>query len=319
MTGNGRDLRVAERREEALDFVSLRLVDPQERELPPFTAGAHIDLHLPGGLVRQYSLCSPSARDGYEIAVLRDPASRGGSVAVHALSVGQMVCTSAPRNHFPLAAGAVHSILLAGGIGITPLLCMAETLAQAGESFDLHYCSRSPERTAFRNRIAAAPFADKVHFHHDDGPQEQRFSAEQVLGMPQPGTHLYVCGPGGFIDHVLNVAQAGGWPPEQVHREYFAAGADHDSPDGAFTLKLASSGETIDVPADMSAAQALEAAGIVIPLSCEQGICGACLTRVIEGEPDHRDLLLTDAEHAANDQFTPCCSRAKSAVLVIDL
>ncbi|MDR7154360.1 vanillate O-demethylase ferredoxin subunit [Sphingobium xenophagum] len=319
MTGDWLELRVAARREEALDIISLRLVDAQGRELPSFAAGAHIDLELPGGLVRQYSLCSAAGRDGYEIAILRDPASRGGSVAAHALTVGQMVRASSPRNHFPVAPGATHSILLAGGIGITPLLCMAETLALAGDSFVMHYCTRSADRTAFRTRIAQAHFADSVHFHYDDGPEDQRFSTAQILVEPQPGAHLYICGPAGFIDHVLNTAHLAGWPPTQVHREYFATGASTDTANGAFMLKLASNGQTIHVPAHMSAAQALEASGIVIPLSCEQGICGACLTRVIEGEPDHRDLFLTDAEHAANNQFTPCCSRAKSAALVIDL
>ncbi|WP_111415010.1 PDR/VanB family oxidoreductase [Billgrantia lactosivorans] len=311
---------VKARHDEAEDIVTFELADPHGRPLPAFSAGAHIDVRVKEDLIRQYSLCNhPEERDRYLIGVLRDPASRGGSLAMHEeIQVGDLVQVSAPKNHFPLKP-AGRTLLLAGGIGITPLLCMAERLARTEADFELHYCTRSLQRTAFRQRIAASGFAERVHFHFDDGTAEQRLDLETLLATPEPDTRVYVCGPTGFIDAVLSTAKASGWPGERLHTEYFTGAVADTADDDSFEVRIASSGASFTVPADKTVYQVLTENGIDIMVSCEQGVCGTCLTRVLEGEPDHRDLYLDDDEHAANDQFTPCCSRAKSKVLVLDL
>lgn len=311
---------VKARHDEARDIVTFELADPHGRPLPAFSAGAHLDVQVKSGLIRQYSLCNhPEERDRYLIGVLRDPASRGGSVAMHEeIQVGDLIQISAPKNHFPLKP-AGRTLLLAGGIGITPLLCMAERLAHTEAEFELHYCTRSPERTAFRERIAASGFAERVHFHFDDGEPSQQFDLEALVATPDPDARVYVCGPTGFIEAVLSACKAAGWPSERLHTEYFAGAVTDTTDDDSFEVKIASSGASFTVPADKTVHQVLAENGIEIMVSCEQGVCGTCLTRVLEGEPDHRDLYLDDDEHAANDQFTPCCSRAKSKVLVLDL
>lgn len=314
-------VRVVRKTAEATDIATFELVDAQGDALPPFSAGAHIDVHLPNGLVRQYSLCNDSAETHrYLIGVLRDPASRGGSLAMHDLvNEGDILQISAPKNHFPLAHEARRSLLLAGGIGITPILCMAERLAISGAEFDLHYCTRSPARTAFRNRIRGSAFTSRVHFHFDDGDAAQKLDIAATLDKVEDGTHLYVCGPKGFMNAVLETARAAGWPEAQLHYEFFAADVGPSDSDESFEVKLASSGRVIKVEKDKTIITALAAAGVEIPFSCEQGVCGTCLTRVLEGVPDHKDNYLTPEEQAANDQLLPCCSRAKSPMLVLDL
>jgi vanillate O-demethylase ferredoxin subunit len=314
-------VRVERKTREAQGVFSYELVSADDRPLPPFSAGSHIDVEIPGGFARQYSLCNdPSQSHRYQIAVLREIAGRGGSAAMHEqVHEGTLLQISLPKNHFALAHDAKRSLLLAGGIGITPILCMAERLAHAGADFELHYGARSHERMAFRGRIADSAFAARTHFHFDDGAADQRLDLAGVLAGPAPGTHLYVCGPKGFMDAVLSTARANGWPEAQLHWEFFAAEAPPADGDTPFQVQLASSGRVVDVPAGTSCVRALEAAGVYIPVSCEQGVCGTCLTRVIEGTPDHRDLYLTPDEQAAGDQFTPCCSRAKTPRLVLDL
>lgn len=314
------EVRIASRRQEALDILSLELARADGGALPSFSAGSHIDVHLPNGLIRQYSLCNhPDESHRYRIGVLKDPASRGGSMAVHGLAEGATLQISEPRNLFSLVHEAKRSILFAGGIGITPILCMAERLARIGADFELHYCARSAARAAFVEQMRSSSFSDKVRFHFDDGEGAGRLDAAAVLATWDADTHLYVCGPGGFMEHVLGTARELGWAEANLHREYFAAEpVDHEN-DGSFDVQLSSSGQVFQVPADKSVVAVLEEAGIVIPVSCEQGICGTCLTRVLDGEPDHRDMFLTEQEQAANDQFTPCCSRSKSARLVLDI
>lgn len=316
-----RSVQVRTRTEEATGIASFDLVSPDGRALPPFTAGAHIDVHVASGLTRQYSLCSdPADCSFYRIAVLREPQSRGGSSGMHAqVEAGSTLTISEPRNHFPLAEKATCSLLLAGGIGITPILAMAQTLHAQGAPFELHYCGRTAGGMAFLQEIQASAFAPAVHVHCDDGPDEQRFDAKRVLAKPQPNVHLYVCGPSGFMEFVLASARAAGWPEEQLHREYFAAAAVDTSADGAFRIQLAKLGLQCEVPAGKTVLEVLLAQGIDLPHSCEAGVCGTCLTRVLEGQPDHRDSFLTDAEKAAGNQFMPCCSRAKSPLLVLDL
>jgi vanillate O-demethylase ferredoxin subunit len=314
-------VRVARKTIEAQDICSFELVRVDGGPLPAFSAGSHIDVHVPGGPVRQYSLCNdPAESHRYLIGVLKDPATRGGSQAMHdRVHEGDELDISAPKNHFALPHDAGHHLLLAGGIGVTPILCMAERLSTTGASFAMHYCTRSKERTAFFNRIAAAPFATRVTHHFDDGPAAQKLDIGALMATPQPGTHVYVCGPKGFMDAVLGAARAAGWPEAQLHYEFFTAAPVTHAGDGCFEVQLASSGRVIPVAADQTVVQALAAAGVAVMTSCEQGVCGTCLTRVLEGEPDHRDLYLSPEEQAANDQFTPCCSRARSARLVLDL
>ncbi|MCW1246014.1 PDR/VanB family oxidoreductase [Pseudomonas sp. SAICEU22] len=314
------EVQVAARHDEALDICSYELTPVDGQPLPAFTAGAHIDVHLPDGLIRQYSLCNhPEERHRYLIGVLKDPASRGGSRSLHEqIRPGMRLLISEPRNLFTLAAEARRSLLFAGGIGITPILCMAEHLAQSGAAFALHYCARSRDRAAFVERLQQSPYADRVFLHFDEDPATA-LDAARVLASPSDDLHLYVCGPGGFMQHILDTAKAQGWREPNLHREYFSAAPTDTRADGCFSVKLARSGQVFEIPADRTVVQVLESHGVEIPISCEQGVCGTCLTRVLEGVPEHRDMFLTEAEQACNDQFTPCCSRSRTPLLVLDV
>jgi len=313
------ELEIASRETIATDIVALVLVDPNGDELPPFSAGSHVDVEIAPDLVRQYSLCNnPQDQDRYEIAVLKDPASRGGSVKLHeTLHKGSRVRVSEPRNNFPLQSSDARAILVGGGIGVTPLLCMAERLAILNAPFDLHYCTRSLDRTAFRERIANAAYAPNVHFHFDDGAPGQLLDPAALFAGAEPGSHVYVCGPGGFIDWILAAAEQANVPKGQVHREYFTSVAVEPPAGGeaAFEIQIASTGAVYQVPPDKSVAAVLEENGHGVPISCGQGVCGTCITRLLSGEPDHRDMLALDG----NAEFTPCCSRAFSPRLVLDL
>jgi vanillate O-demethylase ferredoxin subunit len=315
------DLRVASKTLESEDTCCYELVDPGGALLPAFSAGSHVLVQIREGLVRSYSLYgSPLDRRRYCIAVLRDPTSRGGSIAMHdQVQVGQMLRTSEPRNHFPLQQDATYSLLLAGGIGITPLLCMAEHLGETRSPFTLHYCNRNRARSAFLQRLAEPGLAAHVHLHFDDGPDAQRLQIARELKACPAGSHLYVCGPKGFIDHIVAEARAQGWPASAIHFELFAGNAVSHASDGSFEVQLARSGKLVTVAKNKTVVEALADAGIVVDTSCEQGVCGVCLTRVLEGVPDHKDMFLTDKEQAQNNQFTPCCSRAKTARLVLDI
>lgn len=296
-------------------IMAFEFAHPLGLRLPPWTAGAHVDVFIRPGLLRQYSLCG-DARDRrrYTIAVLRCEPSRGGSQAMHeTLKTGSLVKIGMPRNQFALASQAGHSILVAGGIGITPILAMAEALAARGERFALHYACRSRAQAAFEKRMA---HLGEVHVYCNDEGRTLDIGA--LLAGRHEGAHLYVCGPPGLTDAVLAEAARRGWPGECVHTERFSP-ADQLERGRPFTLRLASTGRLVEVPAERSALAALADAGIVIPTSCGQGICGSCVTGVLEGEPDHRDHCLTPEARAANDCFTPCCSRAHGAVLVLDL
>ncbi|MHB0775228.1 PDR/VanB family oxidoreductase [Halomonas sp. WWR20] len=313
-------VQVTKKHKAAEDIYTYELTDPHGRPLPAFSAGAHVDVRIKEGLVRQYSLCGhPQERDRYLIGVLREPASRGGSEAMHdEINEGDLLQISAPKNHFPLEP-AKRTLLFAGGIGVTPILCMAERLSHTDAQFEMHYCARSRDRMAFLDRLEQSTYADRVHFYYDDKPDAGKLDVASLVAEPDADTHIYVCGPGGFIDHVMSTCKAQGWPSEQLHTEYFTGAVQDTSDDESFEVKIASSGATFTVPKDKTVYEVLSENGIEIMVSCEQGVCGTCLTRVLEGEPDHRDLYLEDEEHAANDQFTPCCSRAKSKMLVLDL
>lgn len=308
---------VKTRADEADGIASFELQAADRSALPPFDAGAHIDVHLPGPMIRQYSLCNPPGeRHRYLIAVLREPDGRGGSARMHEAKVGDQLTISHPRNAFALDAGSAPKLLVAGGIGITPLKAMAHTLAARGADFELHYFARSASRAAFRDALAAEPFRPKVSFHFDD----------EGAGLPLPDAtlapdrfaHIYLCGPSGFIGKVRDQAISRGFAIERIHVEHFSAeGAA--SGGRSFVVEAVRSGVTVTVSANESVAQALERAGVHVLTSCEQGLCGACLTPVLEGIPEHRDEYQTDAEKAENAKMTICCSRARTPVLRLDI
>lgn len=312
---------VTKRTVEAEDVVVLELADSSGADLLPFSAGSHIDVEVKTGLVRQYSLCNnPTECNRYVIGVLKDPATRGGSAALHEIVAGQQLRISEPRNHFELDGSAARSLLFAGGIGVTPILCMAERLAALGADFEMHYGARAQARAAFYDRIRTSSFASKVHFHFDDGDEAQKLDIDQALGQTTQGIHIYVCGPAAFIELVVNAAQAKGFTDAQLHREYFNVDAAETPIEGKpFQIKLASTGQVLTVPANRSVIDVLRDVGIELPVSCEEGVCGTCLTRVLEGIPEHRDCFLTSGERAKNDRFTPCCSRSETPMLVIDV
>ncbi len=314
-------VKVVHVKQEALDVKSFALVSADARPLPSFTAGSHVDVQVAPGLVRQYSLCnSPFDNSGYRIAVKKEPESRGGSRGMHdGIKEGDVLKISEPRNHFKLHAGAKRHLLLAGGIGITPILSMAHYLRAAGSSFELQYFSRSIQHTAFHELLSGSEFKGKVSFHYALEPEAVRAYLRKLLWHRADDTHLYLCGPRPFMDLVESTAAAT-WPPEAVHLEYFAADpASLSGPRETFTVKLARSGGEYTIPADKSIVELLAAHGVHIETSCEQGVCGTCLTGLLEGTPDHRDVFLTDEEKEACDKMMPCVSRAKSEVLVLDL
>lgn len=314
------ELVVQRRVREAEDIISLDFISAQGTVLPAFEPGAHIDVHLPNGLIRQYSLCHPSESRSsakYTIAVQREKESRGGSISVHEqLTVGSRVQASEPRNLFELVPAARKHLLLAGGIGITPLICMAQALALRQHDFELHYFCRSQARAAFGDLLRSDSLAQSVHLYLNGNTSAH---LAELLKRPDPDTHIYVCGPSGFMDCVLGTASERNWPLGNVHKEFFAAGSSPQEGDQLFEVQIASTGYRYEIPVGASVFEVLDQAGVDIPVSCEQGICGTCVTRVLEGVPDHRDQYLTDAEKAANKCFTPCCSRARSKLLVLDL
>jgi vanillate O-demethylase ferredoxin subunit len=320
MSASWIDAVVTERTMTTSRVVVLDLEPADGSPFPEYEAGAHIDVlpdqHGPGdALVRQYSLCGePGDRKRYRIAVLREEQSRGGSVAIHRLAVGHRVRISAPRNHFRLAPVRSHR-LFAGGIGITPLLAMARQLDADGGDYTLHYCARSATEMAFADRLSDHP---RVTLHLDDRPDTQKLDLRRDLGPPAPDTAVYVCGPGGFIDHVLAGAGALGWPSSALHKERFAATVGEAGPANGFVVRLASSGAEYHVPPEETILDVLLRNGVDAPSSCQQGICGECVVRVLAGDADHRDDVLTDDERAAG-LFTTCSSRALGPSIELDL
>lgn len=314
-----RRVRLVRKSLEADGICSFEFADPRGRALPPFEPGAHIDVHLENGLVRQYSLCGdPADRSRYTIAVLRHPQSRGGSQTLHeTLEPGALVEIGLPRNHFPLAKTARYSLLVAGGIGITPILAMAETLQRMGTPFVLHYSVASRARAAFLQRIAERGLNDRTRLHVSD--EGTRLDIAALLSAHDPDADIYVCGPSAFMDAVLGEATQRGWPDMRLHREYFSGLAQDLAESKPFEVEIASTGQFIEVKACESAVTALARHGIDIPTACAEGVCGTCITGVRAGDIDHRDMVLTADERVRNDRFTPCCSRANSARLVLDL
>lgn len=312
-------LKVVEKVQTAHDVVAFRLVSDSAAPLHGFTAGAHLEVVTPGGLVRHYSLVNgPAERAHYVIGVKREAASRGGSRAMcDDLQVGDTLSAGRPVNRFGLQDSA-HSVLIAGGIGITPLLAMAQQLQAAGRSFVLHYFVRGPEHVAFAERVQSLGGAVQLHTGLD--VQGTADTLQKLLAADTAGKRLYVCGPGAMMDLVLQTARTLGWPEDQLHREYFANHQALDRSDNtAFDVVLQRSGKTLHVPAGRTIVQVVREAGVSVNTVCEQGACGTCETAVLEGEPDHRDVYLSADERRSQRCTMVCVSRAKTPTLVLDL
>jgi ferredoxin-NADP reductase len=299
----------------ARDTNMYELTRADGKALPPYEPGAHIDLHLPNGLVRQYSLLEAEPDPArYTIAVKRDPASRGGSRCVHdELRVGRTLTISAPRNNFPLAEDAKHVILFAGGIGITPIWCMVQRLAKLGRSWQLYYACRSRADMAF---LQALEEMSSSQFHFDDESAGKFLDVAAIIADAPKDTHLYCCGPTPMLK-AFEAATAS-WPRAQIHVEYFTPKQEAPKT-GGFVVELARSGREFVIPEGKTILQVLLDAGVDVDYSCELGICGACEQRVISGEPEHRDAILTEEEQASNTKVMICCAGCKSERLVLDL
>jgi vanillate O-demethylase ferredoxin subunit len=297
----------------------LRPMAPR-RELPPFTAGAHVDLHLPNGLVRSYSLLnSQDERDRYVIGVSRDAASRGGSRFLHeSVKAGDALTVAAPRNNFALDEQAPLSVFIAGGIGITPVSSMIARLQALGRPWRLHYAARTRQNAAFVDALAALRERSgcEVHFAFDREPGGRLLDIAGIVAALPAGAHVYCCGPLPMLDAFERAAKD--LPPSRVHVEHFAA-RDAASNEGGFSVELARSRRTIAIQPGHTILDSLEEAGIDAAYSCREGVCGTCEVRVLDGIPDHRDLVLSAADKAANDRMMICCSGARSSRLVIDL
>ena len=311
-------LRIAARAEIARDIFRFELVRPDGGELPEFTPGAHVSLRVPNGSIRKYSLCNdPEERNRYVIAVKREEPGTGGSHSLTAdAKEGDGIEVGEPRNDFPLSASAREFLFIAGGIGITPILSMMQHLKSTGAGrFKLYYLTRSPELTAFRDELKGSAFAGQVVIHHDHGDPEKSLDLWPILEKPA-GRHLYCCGPRPLMEAVRDMS--GHWSSAAVHFEDFGASKPaHKADDKPFTVRLARSGRTLEIPANVSILDTLRAEGVQVSSSCESGTCGSCRTKLVSGDVEHRDLVLTEREHATDIMI--CVSRAKSGELVLDL
>lgn len=310
-------LKIAEKEKIARDIWRFVLTDPQGASLPPFEAGSNLTVAVPNGVRRSYSLCNDSQeRDRYVIAVKRDSNGRGGSMSlVDDTSAGDPIQVSLPRNEFPLDDRAKEFILIAGGIGITPMLSMARQLKSEGSRrFRLYYLSRDPEGTAFLDELRSDEWRSLVTIHHDFGVPSNAFDFWTLFERPR-SAHVYCCGPQALMDTVRDMT--GHWPSGAVHFESFGAGSTTAKENTPFTVHLKRSGTSFGIPADRSILDVLRAGNVRVPSSCESGTCGSCRTGLCAGEADHRDLVLRDDEKET--QIMVCVSRAKSCDLVLDL
>lgn len=293
------------------------LVSPDGEDLPAFTAGAHVDLHLANGIVRSYSIASSQDdRSRYLVGIARDRQSRGGSSFIHdTLAPGDMIEVSLPRNHFALHEEAPSSILIAGGIGVTPIMSMVRRLGDLGREWKLHLATRSRNATPFLNELAAGDPA-RTFLHFDDENGGRPIDIRAVVDAAAPGSHFYCCGPTPMLEAFK--AAVAGIPEEHVHFEHFSGTGDAAT-DGGFDVELARSGKVVRVEKGQTILDAVGAVGVAVPFSCQAGVCGSCETRVVAGLPDHRDLILTETERQANKSMMICCSGALSDRLVLDL
>ncbi|MBG0851870.1 oxidoreductase [Streptomyces spinoverrucosus] len=306
---------VADRDHLAEGVVRLTLARPDGGELPGWQPGAHVDLHLASGLVRQYSLCSdPGDRTRWQVAVLRARDGRGGSAEVHdRLAAGDPVRVRGPRNNFPLHPAPRH-LFLAGGIGITPIRPMVRQAEQRGGDWELVYGGRSLATMAFHAELRQA-YGDRVRLVPED--REGLPDLDALLGTPRPGTLVYCCGPEGLLRAVEE--RCASWPAGALRVERFAPKSAVHATEGEFEVELARSGRTLTVPPGTSVLDAVERAGVQVLSSCREGTCGTCETTVLAGTVDHRDSLLTPDEQAAHDTMMICVSRAACPRLVLDL
>jgi vanillate O-demethylase ferredoxin subunit len=311
-----RRVRVGAIRQVGTDVLCYDLQPADGRPLPPFTPGAHVDVQVPNGLVRQYSLCGNPADAGgvYRIAVKKEEGGRGGSRGMHEfVEVGSALGIVGPRNHFPLVQDGAKHLFIAGGIGVTPIHAMAQFLSAQGKPWALHYCARSAEHAAFHEELRALP-GGTVTPHFSEVPT---LDVAALLRVQPEGTHVYCCGPQGLMKAVESATAH--WTPGHAHFEWFAAPAGEWPPNQPIEVELAKSGRTYGVPANRSILHVLRENGVDIPCACEEGVCGSCETAVLGGEPQHRDLLLSPEERAANRSMMVCVSRANSRRLVLDL
>jgi len=309
------DLRIRQIRYEAEDINSYLLEPVGGGLLPAFDAGAHIDVEIVPGLARSYSLVNDPARRGaYEIAVHRSPTSRGGSQRIHAeWRVGQTLQVTGPRNNFPLEESAAHTVMIAGGIGITPMLPMIARLERLGRKWELHYVAATPERAAYVEQVEAFGQANVVF---DGIPAGARLDLARICGAAPADAHLYCCGPTGMLDAFVQINADR--PRDHVHIEYFTAETELAT-EGGYLLELSRSGKSIAVKEGETMLDALLSAGVNVGFACAEGICGSCEVKVLDGVPDHRDHFLSDEEKAANGSIMVCCSGAKTPKLVLDL
>ncbi|SLN24209.1 PDR/VanB family oxidoreductase [Oceanibacterium hippocampi] len=309
------DVEIASITTSANDIKLFELAPAGGDRLPAYNPGAHVDVHLPNGMRRQYSMAVPDDNGRrYLIGVKRDPASRGGSACMHDdLRIGQALRISRPRNHFPLVESAERSVLIAGGIGITPIWCMAQRLAAIGRPWRLVYAARRRAEAAFLDDIAALGGDVRLHFDEQAGGP---LDIAEAVGELRGDTHAYCCGPAGMLS-AFRQACAGHYD-DCVHVEYFSSDSAPDT-SGGYEVELARSGRTLPIAAGQTILQAVLDAGIDHPYACEQGICGACEVRVIDGEPDHRDMVLTPDERAAGRTMMICCSGSRGPKIVIDI
>jgi phthalate 4,5-dioxygenase reductase subunit len=311
-------LKIAALDEIATGIFRLEMVHPDGGDLPEWTPGAHLSVRAPNGAIRKYSLCNdPDEREHYVIAIKREAEGTGGSLSLTTeAKVGDILEASEPRNDFALAGNISNFLFIAGGIGITPILSMMKHLRSTGAGrFKLYYLTRNRECTAFCEELLAPEFKGNVTIHHTNGDTAQRIDLWPVLEKPQ-GRHLYCCGPRALMEEVRDMS--GHWSSAAVHFEDFGATKPaHKPQDKPFNVHLAKSGRTIEVPKDVSILDALRANGIRVSSSCESGTCGSCRTRLVSGDVEHRDLVLTEQEH--DSQIMICVSRAREGDLVLDL
>jgi tetrachlorobenzoquinone reductase len=288
-------------------------------KLPPYKPGAHIDLHLPNGLMRQFSLVVPvSDPDSYTVGVKRDENSRGGSrYIIEQMKVGDQIKISAPRNNFPLVEDADHVVLLAGGIGVTPIWCMAQQLEAQGSSWKIHYACRSQADMAFMNDLKKLD-PNKVHLHFDDEAGGKVMDLAAAIAEAPANAHFYCCGPNPMLKAFE--AAATSRPKANVHIEYFTAKEETSANElGGFWVELSRSGEKYFIPPGKKVLEVLFDAGVDVDYSCELGICGACETRVISGTPIHHDSVMSEEEQASGEKVMICCCGCATERLVLDM
>lgn len=318
MSAGQLDVVITAIRAEARDVLSLELVDPQGRELPAFEPGAHLEIQLPNGLIRHYSLCNDyRERNRYQIGIGLALESRGGSRFLHGgLKLGERLRIGAPRNNFPLVADGEHYSFIAGGIGITPVLAMIRWCVATGKPWTLHYLARSRLRAAFHEELMELG-KERVTGHFLDEQDGLPLDIEATVGAMPANSHIYCCGPAPLMERVQ--AAASDRPPSQVHFEWFSGKAQDNTDNQSFKVILRSTGEELQVPPERSILEVLEEHGHCVPFSCREGLCSSCETAVLSGIPEHRDFVLSDAAKAEGKSMLICVSRAKSEVLELDI